>query len=281
MGFCFFNNAAIAARHAQEVYGVDKVAVLDFDVHHGNGTEEGFEDNVTLFYGSTHEKGNFPGTGVEPKFKGKQATKEIDRRIVNRFLDKGKQSVAQFRQKWREIIEEMHHFKPNLVIFSAGFDAHDSDPLADCELEEEDFEWATMLVLDTCRELNPVAPVPCISVLEGGYDLSALASSALVHVRTLFDCSAEIRGEPLSDIQVAAEMPSVEVAVAGGVSTLNIDAIIAAMQTNQISDSGVHDADSSYENSTVIASSNSSTVFTSCALTASHVDGDEEGGSPS
>jgi acetoin utilization deacetylase AcuC-like enzyme len=100
MGFCFLNNAGIAARYAQQKYGVKKVAVLDFDVHHGNGTEEGFADDPSLFYGSTHEKDNYPGTGQEPKLKNAQAVTEVDRRIVNRYLPSGPSSKKVFR--WEE-----------------------------------------------------------------------------------------------------------------------------------------------------------------------------------
>ena len=189
-GFCFLNNAAIAAKHAQTVYNIGKVAVLDFDVHHGNGTEEGFMDDPSLFYGSTHEKDNFPGTGVEPKFFGDEAKRDIDRRIVNRYLNRGGGSRQQFRKKWKQVIDEMIRFQPEFVIISAGFDAHDEDPLADIELVEEDFQWATQIIMDACRHLStPSKPVRCMSVLEGGYDLKALASSALIHVKTMFECA--------------------------------------------------------------------------------------------
>lgn len=185
MGFCFFNNAAIGAKYAQQVYGVGKVAVIDFDVHHGNGTEEGFRDDPTLFYGSTHEKDNFPGTGSEPRTKGELALDERDRRIVNRYLHAGVGSQEEFRVKWREVIDEMILFRPNLVIISAGFDAHRADPLGNCELDESDYEWATDIVMRACREINEKEPPPVISVLEGGYDIDAIAASALVHVAAL------------------------------------------------------------------------------------------------
>ena len=189
-GFCFLSNAAIAAKHAQAVYNVGKVAVLDFDVHHGNGTEEGFMDDSSLFYGSTHEKDNFPGTGAEPKYIGEEARRDVDRRIVNRYLKSGGSSRQQFRAKWAQVVDEMIRFQPDFVIISAGFDAHDEDPLADVELIEEDFEWATNIIMDACKSLStPSKPVRAMSVLEGGYDLEALASSALIHVHTMFECS--------------------------------------------------------------------------------------------
>jgi acetoin utilization deacetylase AcuC-like enzyme len=192
-GFCFMNNAGIGARYAQSVYGgIKKVAVLDFDVHHGDGVEEGFTPHENLFYGSTHEKDNFPGTGIDPSpFVGGNARNELDRRIVNRTINRGPDSVMEFHIKWVEIIEEMILFKPDLIIISAGFDAHDEDPLASCEFYEDDFSWATEVVMKAAFKLNPHSPIPVMSVLEGGYDLPALASSALAHVDVL------AKGHPL------------------------------------------------------------------------------------
>jgi len=140
-----------------------------------------------LFYGSTHEKDNFPGTGREPKLVDGVAEDELFRRIVNRYLHAGADSRRQFYEKWSQILGEMVRFGPDLVILSAGFDAHDDDPLASCELLEEDFYWATMEVLKACHTVNEANPPPCISVLEGGYDLDALASSAAAHVAALFE----------------------------------------------------------------------------------------------
>lgn len=213
-GFCFFNNAAIGAKYAQQKYGeshgIRKVAVMDFDVHHGNGTEEGFEGDESLFYGSTHEKDNYPGTGIDPSpYVGESAKNEIDRRIVNRYLIGGdgdrqykkpdkvnKSSRSDFRIKWTEVVEEMKLFNPDLVIFSAGFDAHSSDPLGNCWLEDEDFYWATEVVLAAMETLDRADKVAdthiikrgkrkAVSTLEGGYDLEAISSSAVQHVRAL------------------------------------------------------------------------------------------------
>lgn len=206
-GFCFLNNAAIGALYAQKKYGdshgIRKVAVMDFDVHHGNGTEEGFAPNNTLFYGSTHEKDNYPGTGKDPSpHVGARAKRDIDRRIVNRYLIGGdgdfespnKSSRSDFRVKWREVVEEMAVFSPDLVIFSAGFDAHSSDPLGNCWLEDEDFYWATECVLDVMESLDLADNAAdaevrgkrrAVSILEGGYDLEAISSSAVQHVRAL------------------------------------------------------------------------------------------------
>jgi hypothetical protein len=156
-------------------------------VHHGNGVEEGFRPSPLLFYGSTHEKDNYPGTGKEPNRVGEAATNEDDRRIVNRYLSTGKKSKAEFRVKWQQVIDEMIRFGPNLVIISAGFDAHKDDPLGGCQLDEADFGWATQVVLDACVALNAADPVPCISLLEGGYNVKAIADSAVVHCRALRD----------------------------------------------------------------------------------------------
>lgn len=154
-------------------------------MHHGNGVEEGFKPFSNLFYGSTHEKDNYPGTGLEPINIGDAAESELDRRIVNRTLATGKNSKGEFRVKWAQIMHEMLRFQPELVIISAGFDAHKDDPLGGCALQEEDFAWATQAVLDVCSKLDPVNPVPCISVLEGGYNVKAIAECAAVHCATM------------------------------------------------------------------------------------------------
>ena len=201
MGFCFLNNAGIAAKYSQSKYNIGKVAVLDFDVHHGNGTEEGFTEFDNLFYGSTHEKDNYPGTGMEPERTGELAVDPLHRRIVNRYLPSGTNSGKVFRIKWREIVEEMILFQPEFIIFSAGFDAHKDDPLGGCKLLEEDFEWATRIVYDAAMVINPVKPPPMISVLEGGYNVFAISNSALIHVKAME------KGYP------AAPLPGDEIAV--------------------------------------------------------------------
>ena len=172
---------------------------VDFDVHHGNGTEEGFKNFETLFYGSTHEKDNFPGTGIDPSpFIGERARRPIDRRIVDRTIKAGPSSRAFFHKKWREVVDEMILFKPDLVIISAGFDAHNDDPLASLELNDEDFGWATEIILEACVTVNPSSPIPCISVLEGGYDLDAISRSASIH------CKALAKGYPDKPVGEAA-----------------------------------------------------------------------------
>src|ERR1700733_4182283 len=175
MGFCLFNNAAVAALHARARWGVQRVAVVDFDVHHGNGTQAMFAADKDLFYASSHQHPCYPGTG--------QAWERgAANNVVNAPLRPGSDSAA-FRAAWSNtILPELDRFAPGLLIVSAGFDAHKSDPLAQLRLETADFAWVT-------KELLRVAAGHCggrlVSVLEGGYDLHALAASAAVHVRGL------------------------------------------------------------------------------------------------
>lgn len=175
MGFCFFNNAAIGALHAQAVHGMERVAVIDFDVHHGNGTQDIFHDDPTLFYGSTHQGQIFPGTGL-PSERG------VSENIVNCMLPPGSGS-DEFRRAFGDrVIPALDRFAPNFLIISAGFDGHRRDPLAHLGLTEDDFAWATralMAIADTHGEGRVV------STLEGGYDLRALGFSVAAHVRAL------------------------------------------------------------------------------------------------
>ncbi|HTW71041.1 MAG TPA: histone deacetylase family protein [Acetobacteraceae bacterium] len=175
MGFCLFNNAAVAALHARAVHNVQRIAVVDFDVHHGNGTQAMFEQDADLFYGSSHQSPCYPGTGDAWE-------RGVANNIVNTPLRPGDGSAA-FRANWGDIIlPELDRFAPGLLIVSAGFDAHKADPLAQIRLETADFAWIT-------DELMRIAERHCggrlVSVLEGGYDLDALAASAAVHVRGL------------------------------------------------------------------------------------------------
>jgi acetoin utilization deacetylase AcuC-like enzyme len=175
MGFCLFNNAAIAAAHAREVWGLARVAVLDFDVHHGNGTQAMFAERPDLFYGSTHQHPCYPGTG-RPWERG------VANNIVNVGLLPGSGS-AEFHAAWsNDILPALEHFAPDLLIISAGFDAHKADPLADLRLETEDFAWITDRLMDLA---DRIAGGRVVSVLEGGYDLQALAAATTVHVRSL------------------------------------------------------------------------------------------------
>jgi acetoin utilization deacetylase AcuC-like enzyme len=174
-GFCLFNSVAIGARHAQARHGVGKVAILDFDVHHGQGTQAVVEIDPSLFYGSTHQYPLYPGTGHARE-------RGIDGNVANVPLRPNSGS-APFRQAWADtILPQLDRFAPELVIVSAGFDAHKDDPLAQLSLETEDFAWIS-------RELLAIADRHAggrlVSALEGGYDLEALADAAAAHVRVL------------------------------------------------------------------------------------------------
>jgi acetoin utilization deacetylase AcuC-like enzyme len=174
-GFCLFNNIAVGARHAQAKYGVQRVAILDFDVHHGQGTQAVVEPDATLFYASTHQYPLYPGTGFA------QETGIADN-VVNVPLRPGAGGEA-FRAAWSErILPALEGFAPELVLVSAGFDAHAADPLAQLEVETEDFIWLTEELLAVAARH---AGGRLVSVLEGGYDLEALAESAATHVQAL------------------------------------------------------------------------------------------------
>lgn len=175
MGFCFFNQAAIAARHARKAHGAERVAIIDWDVHHGNGTQEIFWNDPSVLYASTHEMPLYPGTGA-PSERGEHGT------IVNAALRAGDGSDA-FRDAFETaVLPRVDAFQPDLVIISAGFDAHWRDPLANINLVESDFAWATqklMAIADRHAEGR------LVSILEGGYDLEALSKSTAAHVLSL------------------------------------------------------------------------------------------------
>jgi acetoin utilization deacetylase AcuC-like enzyme len=175
MGFCLFNNVAIAAAHARAAHGLRRAAVVDFDVHHGNGTQAMFWDDAELFFASTHQSPLYPGTGGLGEC-GKF------RNIVNAPLAPMSGS-AEFRAAMTEtVLPALHAFEPDIVFISAGFDAHRADPLAMLNFEDEDFAWATTALLGVAEEF---CGGRVVSTLEGGYDLRALASSAAAHVRAL------------------------------------------------------------------------------------------------
>jgi acetoin utilization deacetylase AcuC-like enzyme len=175
MGFCIFDNAAIAARYAQKRYGIARVAIVDFDVHHGNGSQEIFWADKTVMYGSTHQMPLYPGTGAVIE------AGEFDT-VVNAPLRPGDGGDA-FRAAFESrLLPRLLDFAPEFLIISAGFDAHMRDPLANLNLVEADFVWATQKIMDVA---DRVAEGRVVSLLEGGYDLEALASSAAAHVTTL------------------------------------------------------------------------------------------------
>lgn len=174
-GFCLFSNVAIAARHAQAKHGIGKVAILDFDVHHGQGTQATVEIDPSLFYGSTHQSPFYPGTG-SPRERG------IEDNVVNVPLAANSGS-DEFRAAWGDrILPQLDRFAPDLVIVSAGFDAHRRDPLAQLRLTTEDFAWITGELMTIARRHSKGR---LVSALEGGYDLEALADSVAAHVRVL------------------------------------------------------------------------------------------------
>ncbi|NEK45382.1 histone deacetylase family protein [Rhizobium leguminosarum] len=172
MGFCFFNNAAIAARHAQRTHGAERIAIVDWDVHHGNGTQDIFWDDASVLFCSTHQMPLYPGTGAKDE-KGKHNT------IVNAPLSPNVGS-DHFREAFKSrVLPALDDFRPDLVIISAGFDAHHRDPLAQINLTGEDFDWATGRVLELA---DRHAKNRVVSLLEGGYDLEGLAESAGMHI---------------------------------------------------------------------------------------------------
>ncbi len=175
MGFCLFNSVAIGARHAQDAHGLKRIAVMDFDVHHGNGTQAAFWDHADLLYASTHQVPHYPGTGREDET-------GIDGDIVNAALAPGSGSEAFRRAMEDRILPALDAFAPEFVLISAGFDAYHADPLSDLNLDEDDYAWAT-------RQLKQVAERHAagriVSSLEGGYHIGGLASCTKAHVEAL------------------------------------------------------------------------------------------------
>jgi acetoin utilization deacetylase AcuC-like enzyme len=180
MGFCLFNSVAVGAAHAAEIWGAERIAIVDFDVHHGNGTETMTMTRPGWLYASTHQFPFYPGTGAARE-------RGPHRNVVNAPLPQGSDS-DDFRQAFEErILPALETFAPDLMMISAGFDAHRRDPLASLNLDESDFAWATAALAGIAARY---AQGRIVSTLEGGYDLTALASSAAAHVRALMATEA-------------------------------------------------------------------------------------------
>jgi acetoin utilization deacetylase AcuC-like enzyme len=175
MGFCIFNQAAIAAAYAHEVHGLERVAVVDFDVHHGNGTQAAFYNRPQLLYASSHQWPFYPGTGA-------RSETGVDHNIVNVPLPPGSDSAYFRTHVENEMLPAIRRFNPAFIVISAGFDAHTLDPLASVNLHDDDYTWIT-------RELMNIADATCegriVSILEGGYSMAALKTATAAHVREL------------------------------------------------------------------------------------------------
>lgn len=175
MGFCLFNHAAIAARHARAAHGVERVALVDWDVHHGNGSQDIFWNDGHVLYCSTHQMPLYPGSGAISE-RGEKDT------IVNVPL-RANDDGEIFREAFETaVLPRLEAFQPDLVVISAGFDAHRLDPLANLRLEAEDFAWATRRIMDATGRS---AQGRIVSVLEGGYSLEGLSKSVAAHVNAL------------------------------------------------------------------------------------------------
>jgi acetoin utilization deacetylase AcuC-like enzyme len=175
MGFCFFDNAGIAARYAQHRHGIGRAAIVDFDVHHGNGSQQIFWSDKTVMYCSTHQMPLFPGTGAIDET-GDHNT------VVNAPLRPG-DGPEKFHDAFESrILPRLAEFRPELIVISAGFDAHMRDPLANINLEEGDFAWVTQKIMEIA---DRHAGGRIVSLLEGGYDLQALGNSVAAHVTAL------------------------------------------------------------------------------------------------
>ncbi|WP_410216423.1 histone deacetylase family protein [Paracoccus sp. (in: a-proteobacteria)] len=177
MGFCLLGTAAIAAMRALDHHGLERVAVLDFDVHHGNGTQDLLWDEPRAFFASSHQMPLYPGTGAASET-------GAHGQIVNAPLPPGSDGGLA-RAAWTDILTQARDHRPQLVVISAGFDAHEADPLAQLEWDEDDFAAITRAICDMAAECG----APVVSCLEGGYDLPALGRSVRAHVKTLMEAA--------------------------------------------------------------------------------------------
>lgn len=175
MGFCLFGTVAVAAKHALDHHRLDRVAVLDFDVHHGNGTQDLLWDERRAFFASTHQMPLYPGTGAASET-------GAHGQVMNVPLRPGSDGAVA-RAAWGRILDRMIGWKPQLVIISAGFDAHADDPLAELDWQDDDFAAITRAICDAAA----VSGAAVVSSLEGGYDLAALGRSARAHVQELME----------------------------------------------------------------------------------------------
>jgi len=176
MGFCIYNNVAVGAHHLLEKYKLNKVVIIDFDVHHGNGTQDIFYDNSKVLYISTHQYPYYPGSGAEQE-KGKYNN------ILNIPLPAGTTS-EKYLNAYEFVLKKVKEFKPEFILFSAGFDAHKDDPLAQFELNSKDFYDLTKRTLELSKLY---CDGKVVSILEGGYDLNALQESSEMHVNALLE----------------------------------------------------------------------------------------------
>ncbi len=179
MGFCLFGNVSIAAKRALDHHGLERVAIVDFDVHHGNGTQDLLWDEERVLFCSTHQMPLYPGSG-EARETGAHGN------IINAPLPPGANGAAFRKVMEQQILPALEEFQPELVLISAGFDAHRDDPLAQLEFGIEDFVWVTEKLCDLAERQ---AGGRVVSTLEGGYDLEALAASTAAHVKVLMERS--------------------------------------------------------------------------------------------